>query len=83
MLYANLIGGAVVFVVGLITTLMAWKLPYTMESSPGPGFLPFWLGIVLMVCAAFVVAADVRNREKDRGKRFFAPETLKCLRCSS
>ncbi len=75
---ANIIGGVAVFLLGIATTFFAWRLPYTMEFSPGPGFLPFWLGIIMSVSSLFVIAADLRNR--DRGGTFFAPETITCVK---
>jgi len=49
---ANIIGGAAVFLLGVATTATAWlTLPYTGEFGPGPGFVPFWLGLTLTVCS--------------------------------
>jgi hypothetical protein len=53
-------------------------LPYTGEFGPGPGFLPLWLGITLMVCAIPIIITDLRNRV--RSERLFQPETWKCLK---
>ncbi len=78
MWYANIIAGAVVLLLGIATTIFAWRLPYTMEFSPGPGFLPFWLGIIMTICSVFVIAADLRK--KGRGGNFFAPETITCIK---
>lgn len=78
MWYANLIGSAVVFLLGIFTTISAWRLPYMEEYSPGPGFLPFWLGIIMALCAIFVIVADLHS--KDRSGKFFVPETITCLK---
>jgi putative tricarboxylic transport membrane protein len=78
MWYANIIAGGVVLLLGIATTFFAWRLPYTMEFSPGPGFLPFWLGIIMTICSVFVIAADLRT--KGRGGNFFAPETITCIK---
>ena len=78
MWYANVIAGVAVFLLGVATAALAWKtLPYSGEFGPGPGFLPFWLGITLMVCAIPVVISDLRAA--DRTARLFRPETVKCL----
>ena len=52
-------------------------LPYTGEFGPGPGFLPFWMGIVLTGCAIPVIITDLRA--KTTTERSFRPETAKCL----
>jgi putative tricarboxylic transport membrane protein len=78
MWYANIVAGVAVFLLGIVTTFFAWRLPYTTEFSPGPGFLPFWLGIIMAICSIFVIAADLRSKE--RGGNFFAPETITCIK---
>jgi len=77
---ANIIGGVAIFLLGIGTAVLAWRLPYTMESSPGPGFLPLWLGIIMSFCAAFVIANDLKNRDAYRSEKLFLPETVKCLK---
>jgi small-conductance mechanosensitive channel len=79
MWHANLIAGVAVFLLGIATTLLAWlTLPYTGEFGPGPGFLPLWLGIALVVSSIPVIITDLRNT--DRSERLFQPETRKCLK---
>ena len=79
MWYANIIAGVVVFLLGVATTVLAWlTLPYTGDFGPGPGFVPFWLGITLMACSVPVIITDLRTKE--RSERLFRPETAKCLR---
>jgi hypothetical protein len=79
MWHANLIAGVAVFLLGIATTFLAWMtLPYTGEFGPGPGFLPLWLGIALVVSSIPVIITDLRNT--DRSERLFQPETWKCLK---
>jgi putative tricarboxylic transport membrane protein len=78
MWYANVIAGAAVFLLGIGVTAYAWlTLPYTADFSPGPGFLPVWLGIALALSALPVIVNDIRNGE--RLEKLFRPETLKCV----
>ena len=79
MWYANIIAGVAFFLLGVATIILAWlDLRYTADFSPGPGFLPLWLGIGLTVCSIPVIITDLRN--KDRSEKLFRPETLKCLK---
>jgi putative tricarboxylic transport membrane protein len=39
---------------GLFIAGQAWRLPYWLDRSPGPGFVPLWLGIVLTISAGGV-----------------------------
>ena len=79
MWHANIIAGVAVFLLGITTTILAWlTLPYTGDFGPGPGFLPLWLGITLMVCAIPIIITDLRTA--DKSEKLFRPETLKCLK---
>ena len=76
---ANIIGGVAVFLLGVATTAAAWlTLPYGGEFGPGPGFVPFWLGLTLTVCSIPVIVADIRKTE--RSGKLFRPETRQCLK---
>jgi hypothetical protein len=52
----------------VLTGLGAWVnrqgrlLSYRDEFGPGPGFLPYWLGVVLAVLALFLIISAVRGR---------------------
>jgi putative tricarboxylic transport membrane protein len=79
MWYANIIAGAAFFLLGVATIILAWlDLPYTADFSPGPGFLPLWLGIGLTIFSLPVIIADLRNR--DNAEKLFRPETVKCVK---
>jgi putative tricarboxylic transport membrane protein len=41
---------------GLFIAGQAWRLPYWLDRSPGPGFVPLWLGLLLTTCAGWIVA---------------------------
>jgi putative tricarboxylic transport membrane protein len=79
MWYANIMAGTAFFLLGVATTTLAWlDLPYTADFSPGPGFLPLWLGIGLMICSIPVVVAELINKEKS--EKLLRPETVKCVK---
>ena len=71
---ANLLAGIVVLLFGSVVTYFASQLPYRGEYGPGPGFLPLWIGIVLIGCAiaAILKAVGQVDREKER---FIQPKT--------
>lgn len=79
MWYANVIAGVAVLLLGIVTTILAWHLPYTADFGPGPGFLPLWLGIILTICAIPVIVADL-IKKRDKSENFFQPKTVKCLK---
>ncbi len=75
---AHIIGGVAVLLLGLATIAVSWlTLPYSGEFGPGPGFLPFWIGVVLTVCAVPVILAAIRASRTP--ERLFRPETAKCV----
>ena len=79
MWYANIIAGAAFFLLGIATVTLAWlDLPYTADFSPGPGFLPLWLGIGLTIFSIPVIISDLRNR--DESGKVVRPETVKCVK---
>ena len=42
------------------------------DGQAGPGFFPFWLGVLLAVCGAFILAREARLPD---GKAFFHDRT--------
>jgi putative tricarboxylic transport membrane protein len=78
MWYAKLIAGFTVLLLGILTTYFASLLPYTADFGPGPGFLPFWLGIIMTICAVPVIVAEFKSR--DRSEKFFSPEAITGLK---
>jgi len=70
---ADLIGGVFVLILGLAVIFFSSQLTYYSEFGPGPGFLPLWIGIVITVCAVYVIFDLLR---KHGGKEeFFKPRT--------
>jgi FtsH-binding integral membrane protein len=55
---------------GLYVTVAAARLTYLSEEGPGPGFLPFWLGIAICALAVCLfVANQLRPARKLRSDR--------------
>ena len=70
---ADLIGGVVVLLLGLAVVFFSSQMEYYSEFGPGPGFLPLWVGGVLIVCAIFVIVNVLRKHDKIG--TFFKPRT--------
>jgi putative tricarboxylic transport membrane protein len=73
MWHARVIGGVAVLALGLATIFFSLQLPYQSGYGPGPGFLPLWIGVVLVLCSLVVTAQELRTANK--GETFFQPRT--------
>ncbi len=51
---AETVGALCVALLGATTIALARQLPYDAEYGPGSGFLPFWLGVALVVLSVFL-----------------------------
>ena len=45
---------------GITTIALARQLPYEAEYGPGPGFLPFWLGVTFVVLSVFLLRSALK-----------------------
>ncbi len=52
---ADTIAALCVALLGATAIGLARQLPYEAEYGPGPGFLPFWLGLTLVVLSVFLL----------------------------
>ncbi len=67
-----------ILALGIAAIFFARQLPYHSDYGPGPGFLPTWIGCVLVVCAVFVTAQELRLPNKEES--FFQPRTLMAVK---
>ncbi|MGH8682067.1 MAG: tripartite tricarboxylate transporter TctB family protein [Burkholderiales bacterium] len=51
------ITGAALAVIGVLVAWQSWQYPVGSLAEPGPGYLPFALGVALAGCGALVAAA--------------------------
>jgi len=58
----DLTAGLVLAGLGILITRYSQSLSYLDEFGPGPGFLPYWLGLVLTVLALCLVISAARTR---------------------
>ena len=52
---SELAAAAVLLLVGLFTIAQSRTLSYWYQQAPGPGFVPFWLGVLLTGVAALIL----------------------------
>jgi putative tricarboxylic transport membrane protein len=64
--------GVLILLLGIGTLVASLDLGYWTSLGPGPGFFPFWLGVVLTVLSAVWVAQEVRSGRSDVA----SPETV-------
>jgi putative tricarboxylic transport membrane protein len=55
----DLISGVCVAAFGVYVAFASSRLAYVSEHGPGPGFMPLWLGIGLIVLALSLIAIDL------------------------
>ncbi len=61
---ADRIAGAVLLALAVAFAAGALKhYAYWGPNGPGPGFLPFWLGVVMSVLAAMLLVGALRSRD--------------------
>jgi len=48
---ANRIASLVIMLFGLFVVYQSLKFDYMVQATPGPGFLPFWTGLVISLVA--------------------------------
>jgi hypothetical protein len=58
---ADLIGAVVMLLLGLAVTYFSSQLEYYSEFGPGPGFLPLWVGICIIVFSIVVISKIIRK----------------------
>ena len=63
---SDLAAGLVLMGMGIFVIWQARRLDLVFEYGPGPGFLPFWLGVGLTSLAAVLVAMALRAAQGNR-----------------
>jgi putative tricarboxylic transport membrane protein len=58
---AETIAALCVTLLGITTVALARQLPYEAEYGPGPGFLPFWLGVTFIVLSVFLLRGAMKE----------------------
>jgi putative tricarboxylic transport membrane protein len=66
------IAGVALLALGIFVGITAIKLRYYTSIGPGPGFFPFWLGIVLCILAVAMLAGTLIGKQEAPKGEFFA-----------
>jgi putative tricarboxylic transport membrane protein len=76
----DLYSGAALALFGLYVTAASLRFDYLSEEGPGPGFLPFWLGIAIFGLAVVLIVRTLRDAappaRKQRQSRFAEARAL-------
>jgi hypothetical protein len=63
---ADFVTGSVLLALAIYVIAAALRMPPSGTPSPGSGFLPFWLGLILAVLAAKIVVAAWLSRSTEK-----------------
>jgi putative tricarboxylic transport membrane protein len=66
------VAGVMILGLGVFVTVNALGLRYYTSIGPGPGFFPFWLGVVLCGLAVAMLAGTLAGRQEPVKGPFFA-----------
>jgi len=56
---SELVTALLLVALGTYIVAAAWEWPYMTADGPGPGFFPLWIGILLVVLSALLIALQV------------------------
>jgi putative tricarboxylic transport membrane protein len=57
----EILAGLLLATLGVFILHESFELGYTGDFGPGPGFLPFWLGIIISVFSALLIFVTLRK----------------------
>jgi putative tricarboxylic transport membrane protein len=66
---SDLISAFCIAAFGVYVAVASARLPYVSEHGPGPGFMPLWLGIALIVLALSLIVIDLARPVPERGRK--------------
>jgi putative tricarboxylic transport membrane protein len=71
--WAELIAALFFALVGAIVVFDSFRTGFRWASDgPEPGYFPFYIGITLIACAAWIIFQTIRGWRKDGGEKAFA-----------
>jgi putative tricarboxylic transport membrane protein len=67
----DLISSAVLILVSIVYVIEARKLPMSDGLSPGPGFIPFWIGLSMALLSVSLFLKSLKTKPKKGGSTVF------------
>jgi putative tricarboxylic transport membrane protein len=64
----DVISGAVLAALGVYIVVQSLAWEYSGPDGPGPGFFPFWYGVVMVALSLLLIASSARKREVEGEK---------------
>jgi putative tricarboxylic transport membrane protein len=61
LVHGEVLAGLILSSLGIFILIRAMALEYTGDFGPGPGFLPFWLGVVIISFSTLVIFVTLRS----------------------
>jgi len=74
---ADRVLGLLVMILGTFILVQSLKLQYYLDGIPGPGFTPFWVGVVLIVLAVLIIISSFFGQAKTEKSPFIKQDLLK------
>ena len=79
---ADRIFGIISLGLSLWCYLESTKFDYMTEFTPGPGFMPFWVGVVLAVLSCYLIFDSYRRKPGPEDDKKILPEKHALVRVS-
>jgi putative tricarboxylic transport membrane protein len=57
----EVLAGLLLAGLGIYILFQALRLEYTSDFGPGPGFLPFWLGVIIISLSSLIILVALRK----------------------
>lgn len=70
---ADRIFGVIGLGLSLWCYLESTRLTYMAEFTPGPGFMPFWVGVILAILSCFLLFDTFRRKATDKDNKSVLP----------
>jgi putative tricarboxylic transport membrane protein len=77
----DVIGGLFFLSMGILFAIYARSVDIGTWDEPGPGFLPFWAGLLLIAMSVILIVRSFMQHEKESGS--FFPESTSWKRVSA
>jgi hypothetical protein len=60
--------------IAVVAIILSWNMPMGRVSKPGPGFLPFWVGVILALLSLGLLFGALFRKGADETVKFLSGE---------